>query len=122
MFDFVKQIWETRYDFSNNRYCTTGGTFDPIECPFTSEGLTKFNWGTMIIWIGYNFNDAELKWQMVNGTNLDFDYHYFGLKGSSAWDPGRVRNIFTPGNFSLKLNKLFRVKIQSQIPTPNLKT
>ena len=84
MFDFIEQIWETRYNFSNNRYCTTGGTFDAEQCPFTSEGLTKFNWGTMIIWIGYNFNDAELKWQMVNGTNLDFDYHYFGLKGSSA--------------------------------------
>ena len=36
-----------------------------------------------MIWIGYNFDDETQKWQMVNGTTMDLNYHYFGLKGSN---------------------------------------
>ena len=47
-------------------------------------GLTKFNWGTMIIWIGYLFDEASGSYMMVNGTQLDYAYHYWGLKGSQG--------------------------------------
>jgi len=94
MFDFIETIFAERFNFSNPKFCEGGeANKNTAECPFGSEGLTKLNWGQMIIWIGYNYDDNAQKWQMVNGTDLDLLYHYFGLVGSGGNDGRKRRSL-----------------------------
>jgi len=95
MFDFIQSIWEYRFNTSNPRYCRNAdgsvpGTLgNSPHCPIIQEGLTTATWGNELIWIGYNFNSDESKYQLVNGTLMNLDYHYWGLIGTGI--DGRKR-------------------------------
>ena len=57
----------------------------------------------MIMWLGYTFNEDLNVWTHVNGTPLDFDNHYFGLKGSE----GEGRNLDIIHNEGTVINKKY---------------
>ncbi|CBY37716.1 unnamed protein product [Oikopleura dioica] len=94
MFDFIQSIWEYRFNVSNPRYCRNAdgsvpGTLNTPDCPIIQEGLTTATWGNELVWIGYNFNSDASKYQLVNGTLMNLDYHYWGLIGTGI--EGRKR-------------------------------
>ena len=84
-------MWEERYRFGNPQWCPDGdpGPFPNINCMFTTEGLDVLNWGSMIIWIGYRNNPDDSVWQMVNGTELNFDHHHWGMVNTGGGNAGR---------------------------------
>ena len=85
-------MWEEKYSFDNADWCPGGqakrGT---LECMFIKEGLNVLNWGTMIIWIGYRNDPENSVWQMVNGTDLNFDHHHWGMVNTGGGNAGRKK-------------------------------
>ena len=83
-------MWEEKFAFGNPQWCPGGeGTKGTLDCMFTKEGLNVFNWGTMIIWIGYRNDPTTSVWQMVNGTDLNFDHHHWGMVNTGGGNAGR---------------------------------
>ena len=95
-------MWEERYKFGNAQWCPGGdpGRIPTVDCMFTTEGLNLVNWGSMIIWIGYRNNPDDSVWQMVNGTELNFDHHHWGMVNTGGGNAGRkgstARKIWGP--------------------------
>ena len=85
IFDLIENMFNERYSFSNPKYCAGGEANKcSMNCPFCSEGLSKINWGQMIMWLGYHYDNDDMTWEMADGTHMNLLEHYWGFSGASG--------------------------------------